>query len=188
RCSFRAARGGIAADACSEVRSHVALRPSGIRVDSRSGSGLCATHRGPQQRCSHSVPHRSPRVLGARIRGRSGCGDPQIGDRARDRSDSGTSRCAAYVGRDDAENLSRDVREYEPRKALVAGEPGCEMSPALIEEASKSLRPNGILVVEIGYDGAEYVGSLLSASSWSELIVTRDLAGIERVISARLPA
>lgn len=93
-----------------------------------------------------------------------------------------------YVGRDDAENLPREVREYEPPKALFAGETGCEMYPALIEEASKSLRPNGILVVEIGYDGAEYVGSLLSASSWSELIVTRDLAGIERVISARLPA
>lgn len=93
-----------------------------------------------------------------------------------------------YVGRDDAENLPREVREYEPPQALFAGETGCEIYPALIEEASKSLRPNGILVVEIGYDGAECVGSLLSAPSWSELIVTRDLAGIERVISARLPA
>ena len=90
-----------------------------------------------------------------------------------------------YVGRNNAANLACEVREHEPPEALFAGETGFEIYPALIEEASKSLRPNGILVVELGYDGADYVRSLLSAPSWSELMVTRDLAGIERVISAR---
>jgi release factor glutamine methyltransferase len=90
-----------------------------------------------------------------------------------------------YLGRNAAANLPREVREHEPPEALFAGETGFEIYPALIEEASKSLCPKGIFVVEIGYDGADYVCSLLSAPSWSELIVTRDLAGIERVISAR---
>jgi release factor glutamine methyltransferase len=91
-----------------------------------------------------------------------------------------------YVGRGDATHLPREVREYEPPAALFAGDTGFDVYPALIEEASKSLRPNGIVVVEIGYNGAQYVRSLLSVPPWSDLIVTRDLAGIERVISAEL--
>jgi release factor glutamine methyltransferase len=90
-----------------------------------------------------------------------------------------------YVGRNDAGSLPREVREHEPAEALFAGDDGLEIYPALIDEAARNLAPNGSLVLEIGYNGAQYVGSLLSASQWTDLRVTRDLAGIERVISAR---
>jgi release factor glutamine methyltransferase len=93
-----------------------------------------------------------------------------------------------YVGRKDAGSLAREVREHEPAEALFAGDDGLEIYPALIAEAARKLAPNGILVLELGYNGAQCVGSLLSASQWIDLRVTRDLAGIERVISARLPA
>jgi release factor glutamine methyltransferase len=93
-----------------------------------------------------------------------------------------------YVGRNDAATLPREVREHEPAEALFAGDDGLQIYPALIDEAARKLAPNGTLVLEIGYDGAQYVGSLLSASQWTDLRVTRDLAAIERVISARLSA
>lgn len=93
-----------------------------------------------------------------------------------------------YVGRNDSANLPREVREHEPSEALFAGDDGLEIYPALTDEAARKLAPSGILVLEIGYNGAQYVGSLLSASQWTDLRVTRDLAGIERVISARLSA
>jgi len=93
-----------------------------------------------------------------------------------------------YVGRNDAGSLPREVREHEPAEALFAGDDGLEIYPALIDEAARKLAPNGILVLELGYNGAQYVGSLLSASQWTDLRVTRDLAGIERVVSARLSA
>lgn len=93
-----------------------------------------------------------------------------------------------YVGRNDAGSLPREVREHEPAEALFAGADGLEIYPALIAEAARKLAPNGILALELGYNGAQYVGSLLSASQWTGLRVTRDLAGIERVISARLSA
>jgi len=93
-----------------------------------------------------------------------------------------------YVGRNDAGSLPREVRDHEPAEALFAGDDGLEIYPALIDEAARKLAPDGILVLEIGYNGAQYVGSLLSASQWTDLRVTRDLAGIERVISARLSA
>jgi release factor glutamine methyltransferase len=93
-----------------------------------------------------------------------------------------------YVGRNDSANLPREVREHEPAEALFAGDDGLEIYPALIEQAAGKLAPNGILVLELGYNGAQYVGPLLSVPHWSDLRVTRDLAGIERVVSARLSA
>jgi len=93
-----------------------------------------------------------------------------------------------YVGRNDAAKLPPEVREHEPGEALFAGDEGLDIYPALIHQAAKALRANGILVVEIGYNGAQYVSSLLCASRWSDVRVTRDLAGIERVISAILSA
>jgi release factor glutamine methyltransferase len=93
-----------------------------------------------------------------------------------------------YVGRNDAATLPREVREHEPAEALFAGDDGLQIYPVLIGQAARKLAPRGVLVLELGYNGAQYVGSLLSAPHWSELRVTRDLAGIERVISARLSA
>ena len=93
-----------------------------------------------------------------------------------------------YVGRSDATHLPREVREHEPAEALFAGEQGLDVYAALINEAARALSANGIFVVEIGYNGADYVRSLLSVPPWLDLVVTRDLAGIERVISARLSA
>jgi release factor glutamine methyltransferase len=93
-----------------------------------------------------------------------------------------------YVALSDAENLAREVREHEPAEALFAGPQGLDVYPALINQAEQLLCPKGILFVEIGYNGAEQVRSLLPAPLWSDLRVTRDLAGIERVISARLTA
>jgi release factor glutamine methyltransferase len=90
-----------------------------------------------------------------------------------------------YVGRNDAASLPREVREHEPAEALFAGDDGLEIYPALIEQAARTLAANGIVVLELGYKGAQYVGSLLSAPHWTDLRITRDLAGIERVISAR---
>jgi release factor glutamine methyltransferase len=93
-----------------------------------------------------------------------------------------------YVGRNDAASLPREVREHEPAEALFAGAEGLDMYPRLIGAAARALAPNGIFVAELGYNGANYVGSLLSTARWSDLRVSRDLAGIERVISATFAA
>lgn len=91
-----------------------------------------------------------------------------------------------YVGRDEAPELPREVRDHEPAEALFAGDQGLDLYPRLIRAAERSLAAGGTLVFEIGYNGASFVRSLLSASPWSDVSVTRDLAGIERVVSARL--
>jgi release factor glutamine methyltransferase len=90
-----------------------------------------------------------------------------------------------YIGLAEAAGLPREVREHEPRKALFSGPDGVEAYPPLMAQAAALLRTGGWLVVELGHTGAPRVRPLLETPFWSHTAVERDLAGIERVLSAR---
>jgi release factor glutamine methyltransferase len=90
-----------------------------------------------------------------------------------------------YIGRNEAATLAREVREHEPDTALFGGETGTEMYAPLIAQAAALLKPDGILVLELGHNSAEHVSQLLTNPAWSDLALTSDLAGIKRVASAR---
>ena len=55
----------------------------------------------------------------------------------------------------------------------------------MIAQAAKLLKPGGILVVELGHDSAEHVSRLLDTPEWTDVALTKDLAGIARIASAR---
>jgi release factor glutamine methyltransferase len=89
-----------------------------------------------------------------------------------------------YVGRREAATLMREVREHEPEIALYGGEEGYEMYADLIAQAAAHLKPGGILVLELGHNSLPAVQPLLDASTWTNVAVTNDLAGIPRVLAA----
>ena len=89
-----------------------------------------------------------------------------------------------YVGRRVAASLAREVREHEPEMALYGGQHGSEFYGELIAEAGPRLKPEGILVVELGHDSLPAVEVLLEPAKWINVGVTNDLAGIPRVIAA----
>jgi release factor glutamine methyltransferase len=93
-----------------------------------------------------------------------------------------------YIARREAATLPREVREHEPESALFGGETGTEMYAPLIAQAGTLLKPGGILVLELGYNSAEHVSRLLNTPAWSDVAITNDLAGINRVASARRTA
>ena len=90
-----------------------------------------------------------------------------------------------YIGRNEAATLPREVREHEPDTALFGGETGTEIYAPLIAQAAALLKPDGILVLELGHNSAGHVSRLLTAPVWSDLALTSDLSGIKRVASAR---
>jgi release factor glutamine methyltransferase len=90
-----------------------------------------------------------------------------------------------YIGLDEAASLPREVREHEPHEALFAGPGGNEAYPRLIAQAEALLRGGGWLVVELGHKSAPRVAPLLETAAWSHVAVERDLAGIDRVLSAQ---
>jgi release factor glutamine methyltransferase len=89
-----------------------------------------------------------------------------------------------YIPGDDAANMQREVRDWEPHLALFAGETGLEIYERLIAGASVTVRPGGQLMMELGYQSLNGVRNLFSCG-WENIEVVHDLAGWPRVIVAR---
>lgn len=90
-----------------------------------------------------------------------------------------------YIGLKESASLPREVRDHEPHEALFAGPHGDEAYPRLIAQSAALLRNGGWLVLELGHQSAPRVAPLLQPPVWLDVEVDRDLAGIDRVISAR---
>lgn len=88
-----------------------------------------------------------------------------------------------YVPLAEREGMQREVRDWEPHVALFAGVTGFELYERIVDDARRVLRPNGHLVMELGFGSAERVQRLLE--SWDGVRIEPDLAGIPRVIVAR---
>jgi release factor glutamine methyltransferase len=85
-----------------------------------------------------------------------------------------------YVLPEEVETLEPEVREWEPRQALV----GVGATEAVARGALDVLRPGGALVLEVAAGDAARVASLLQALGYTDISVTRDLAGKDRVVEA----
>jgi release factor glutamine methyltransferase len=90
-----------------------------------------------------------------------------------------------YVPLTARDGLQREVRDWEPHVALFGGETGFEIYDRIVAEAPRVLRPQGWLVMELGFGSLPHVEELLT--DWKSSIVQPDLAGIPRVIAANLP-
>jgi release factor glutamine methyltransferase len=93
-----------------------------------------------------------------------------------------------YIPSAEIAHLDADVRDFEPRMALDGGSDGLHVTRRLIGEAMRYLSPGGLLALEGGFDQAPAVAALLQASGFSEIARSKDLAGVERVVSGRRSA
>lgn len=80
--------------------------------------------------------------------------------------------------------LSLEVM-HEPEQALFADENGLAIYRRIIEDAPKYLKPNGYIMFELGIDESESVAGMLK-KHFTDIVIEKDLAGIDRVIYARL--
>ena len=119
-----------------------------------------------------------------------------------------------YVGKTEYEGLSPEVRDFEPVTALVPGfvdsdrvpnhdhrhdrdarpasapeQPeGLEHLLAVAREASVALKPGGLLLMEHGCAQGNALKVCLENNTWENVFIYKDLAGLDRLISARKPA
>jgi release factor glutamine methyltransferase len=89
-----------------------------------------------------------------------------------------------YVPERDRESLSPDVRDFEPARALFAGEDGLDVVREVVPRAAAALAPGGHLVMEIGAGQAEAVSSLVAQSGLGLVTIRPDLQGIPRIVVA----
>lgn len=87
-----------------------------------------------------------------------------------------------YVPIAEWEQLAADVRDYEPRRALVGGSDGLTYLRRLIEKAMPLLHPNGFLALEIGSSQGEAVARIAAEAGFRHVQVFPDLAGRDRVL------
>ena len=90
-----------------------------------------------------------------------------------------------YVAESDWDGLQPEIRDFEPKAALVAGPDGLAAYRALAPDCARLLAPGGLCALEIGFGQGNAVAALLAAHGLTLAERRRDLAGIERCVLAR---
>jgi len=91
-----------------------------------------------------------------------------------------------YIAEEAWSGLQPEVRDFEPRLALVAGQRGTEFHERLLHDARPFLVPGGLLVMELGQGQAPLVRQAAEqVGGYTGLQTVKDEAGIERVMIAR---
>jgi release factor glutamine methyltransferase len=88
-----------------------------------------------------------------------------------------------YVATGD--DVDPEVAGYEPALAVYAEDGGRAILERLAVDARAALRPGGHLAVEVGEGKAPWLAERLAALGYGALEITRDLRGVERVVTAR---
>jgi release factor glutamine methyltransferase len=96
---------------------------------------------------------------------------------------------APYIAPNEIGELQPEVRDHEPRGALVADEGGLGVTRRIVESAATHLATGGVLAVEVGFGQAAAVRAIFERASFVDVRVRRDHARIERVVSGvtRIP-
>ncbi|MFX4262672.1 peptide chain release factor N(5)-glutamine methyltransferase [Pelotomaculum propionicicum] len=90
-----------------------------------------------------------------------------------------------YIAENDLSGLPGEVSMFEPRLALDGGKDGLEHYRRLVPEAAAFLKKGGFLLIEIGFDQGRQAQALFDPQVW-ETKVRQDLAGLDRLVAARL--
>lgn len=86
---------------------------------------------------------------------------------------------------DPSEPLAPEVRDHDPAIALFPPGDTLSLYRRLLPQARRALKPDGLLIVEIGAGMSAAVAGLLSGAGFAVDDVARDLQGIPRTVVAR---
>ena len=91
-----------------------------------------------------------------------------------------------YIPSEAIAGLMEEVRMHEPLMALDGHEDGLYFYRRIAKTSPRYLKEGGWLCLEIGFDQGESVPALLRDEGFDEIEVIRDLAGLDRVVKARM--
>ncbi len=90
-----------------------------------------------------------------------------------------------YVSEAEFDKLPRNVRDYEPRDALVSGPLGTEVIARLLTQAGERLTLGGYFICELSPMIAGTVEKMIDLQKWNAPHMIKDLAGQSRVLSVQ---
>ena len=90
-----------------------------------------------------------------------------------------------YIPKDTYEALPKEVKNFEPRIALLGGEDGLKHITEIIQKAPLFLRDKGWLILENHFDQGEKVKQLFIQNKFNSVEIVNDLSGIGRFTIGR---
>lgn len=87
-----------------------------------------------------------------------------------------------YIGLAEKGSLQPEVAEHDPAAAIFAGADALIFYKTIVANISYILKSGGLLAFEMGLGQAEAVADLMKPA-FKDITITKDLAGIERVIT-----
>ena len=91
-----------------------------------------------------------------------------------------------YIRTSVIQELQEEVRLHDPFIALDGKEDGLYFYREIIKAGGGYLKPGGYLMFEIGYDQGTEVASLMEKHGYRNIMVKKDLAGLDRVVSVHV--
>ena len=87
-----------------------------------------------------------------------------------------------YIASEDILTLDSSVRDHEPLGALDGGTDGLDFYRAIIKYWTITLRPNGMMMFEVGEGQADAVKKMLLGAGYVAVQTVKDTLGVERVV------
>ena len=90
-----------------------------------------------------------------------------------------------YIPKDTYEKLPKEVKNFEPKIALLGGEDGLLHIREIIQKAPFFLREKGWLILENHFDQGEKIKQLLINNKFKSVEIVNDLSGVGRFTIGR---
>ena len=87
-----------------------------------------------------------------------------------------------YIASEEILTLDSSVRDHEPLGALDGGADGLDFYRAIIKYWTITLRPNGMMMFEVGEGQADAVKKMLLGAGYVAVQTVKDTLGVERVV------
>jgi len=87
-----------------------------------------------------------------------------------------------YISKTEYKKLPSEIREFEPKKALIAEKNGLFFYKKILEKAKDYLTKNGKIYFEIGFNQAERIKEIALINGFKNIEVYKDLNGFDRII------
>ena len=89
-----------------------------------------------------------------------------------------------YINTSAISGLQREVREWEPLRALDGGEDGLDFYRKILSKAAGYLNEGGWIFFELGFGQSEAVAEIAAHAGFNNIELIKDFSGIDRVLQA----
>ena len=91
-----------------------------------------------------------------------------------------------YISTSEMQTLDKNVKDFEPHLALHGGVDGLDIYRRILAEVENFLKPDGVLMMEIGYGQAEAIRQMLEETGlFAKINIEKDLSNNDRIAIAK---